>query len=101
MADGAELTNNVLIHGHSTRYQARQRDHIPDDHIVENMATQQDIAALQRQIKGMAMGIDKYTGHSGGMPINDWFEDFELLAVEHQTNGDKTDVGTPKNPRPP
>ena len=55
------------------------------------MATQLDIASLQRQIKGMAMGIEKYTGHSASVPINDWLEDFELLALDQgrQTNEEK------------
>ena len=91
MAGGAEPTNDVVIHGHNKRYQARQREHLPDDHIVDNMATQLDIAALQRQIKDMAMGIEKYTGHSASVPINDWLEDFKLLAVDQgrQTNEEK------------
>ena len=75
----AAPTNAVVVITRSANKANQQQtlQNLPT--LPSNMTGEQQIAALQRQLKGMALAIPKFDGQED---FNEWLIDFELLADE-------------------
>ena len=87
----AAPTNAVVV---ITRvaYKANQQQTLQNlPNLSSNMPIDVEIAALQRQLKGMALAIPKFDGQED---FDEWLIDFELLADElgKTTDADKANI---------